>query len=118
MAPLRDYGHWLDRNLKPQTYLYGSNYGDAVCGCSSNGTCRFSVREASCNCDASPVAPEWLSDGGFITNATALPIRGFSYGYLPSSGGGTVKAKVKFGELLCRGEVSFGSPGSSCAALK
>ena len=139
-APLAGYGYWLDRHDAPQTYLHGSNHGQNVCGCSDNSSCIFTPVENApkCNCDIFPKLQKWLehleyqlypkrmpdfeiilfryTDYGVITNHSALPIQGFVYGYLPE--GGSVKAKVRFGPLQCRGTKSFGDSGASCASLK
>ena len=52
-----------------------------------------------------------------MDNATALPMMGFDYGFLPDAGD-AVKAKVSFGPLECTGQKELGPPGTSCASLR
>ncbi len=56
----------------------------------------------------------WQKDEGFITNHTALPIKGFSYTHLPSES----RAKVEIGPLLCQGEKPRSDIGTSCESLR
>ena len=116
MAAIRGHAFWLDRNGEPQVYFSGSHYGSVVCGCFEIGSCRASPLNATCNCDVTPVVHRWLTDSGAITNASALPITGFLYGFLPE--GGHNRAKITVGRLKCWGEAPSGPPGSSCRALQ
>jgi hypothetical protein len=65
-----------------------------------------------CNCDVLPQLDGWLRDGGFITNASALPVTAFQYGYLYEGH----EAKISFGRLRCKGMKFF--RGTSCASMK
>ncbi len=53
-------------------------------------------------------------DSGAITNKTALPVTGFTYGYLSASS----SARVSFGKLVCSGTGELSDEGTSCSALK
>ncbi len=57
---------------------------------------------------------DWMTDSGVITNKTALPITGFSYGYLSRGS----RAKVSFGPLRCSGEREEEREGMTCASVK
>jgi hypothetical protein len=118
ISHLTNYGTWLDRTGDPQTYFYGANHGLHVCACSADDTCRTSspIKNA-CNCHMPPFLREWQTDAGRITNATALPVTGFRYGFLQA--GGESRARVTIGPLECSGEENlFGDPGSGCASLR
>jgi hypothetical protein len=114
MAPLSSYGHWLDREGEKQTYFYGANYGEMVCGCDQNNSCTYSPRQEKCNCDVATTR-KWLSDGGHIDNKTALPITGFTYGFLSTGS----KARVTIGALTCQGQQSdITEHNLSCSMLR
>ena len=70
---LSGFGHWEDRLGEPQTYFYGTNYGQQVCACSSNDTCHYTPKsDQHCNCDITPTRGTWRSDSGIITNKTGM----------------------------------------------
>ena len=113
-APISDFGSWIDRNGERQTYFTGSNFGEKICGCSENSTCKYSPKEALCNCDHGTHTEEWLEDSGYVTNSSALPIAEFRYGLLM----GKSQAKITVGPLECSGETIIGAAGTSCATYK
>jgi hypothetical protein len=95
-----------------QTYFTGSNNGKHICGCSVNNSCLASPQNNKCNCDTVAHIDHWQIDEGHVTNSTALPMTGFTYGFLQH------QAKFSIGPLECFGAKDFGDPRDSCVAMK
>ncbi len=57
---------------QPQTYFHGAHYGERMCRCHEDGTCRKSAEVYTCNCDVMPQMDETFADAGVISNATGL----------------------------------------------
>merc|ERR1711962_733870 len=89
----------LDRMGDRQIYYVGENYDHHICSCGLDDSCSESQHGFVCNCDAAQI-PATQQDRGFITNVTALPIKGFLYGEMRYE---SQYAAIQIGRMTCKG---------------
>ncbi|XP_021952537.1 neurexin-4 isoform X2 [Folsomia candida] len=96
---------WVSRQNTPMDYWAGGLLGSMKCDCGILGQCE--VPEKWCNCDSG--LDTWLSDEGWLTDMTYLPVRAIRVGDT-----GTVsddkQAKFTLGPLVCTGDALFSTP--------
>ena len=88
---------WNGANGVTNYYWDGQhNPTDHVCACDAAGDCLN--ERVRCNCDSG--APQWLSDEGVLTDASALPVKELRFGGLEFDG---QEAQFELGPLSCSG---------------
>jgi len=118
LAPLRaegiDYGFWIGRDGETNVYFTGNDSSLHACDChyTEQGCIEEELKQNTCNCDANLPAP--LIDTGLISNMSALPIMGISFGGLTYE---IQQGAYKIGRLSCQGVKPF-EKATSCESLK
>ncbi|XP_048578937.1 fibropellin-1 isoform X2 [Nematostella vectensis] len=75
------YAWWVSRNNAKMTYWGGATPGSNKCACGMTSSCASPSN--GCNCDSNDMT--WRSDGGLLTDKTALPVREMRFGDFDSS---------------------------------